>query len=329
MNLGDYHLIAGSPAIDSANADAPNQPTTDIEGNPRVDDPDTADSGAGTRSYDDRGALEFQPLVINQSPVITEGASVDVIMSENGAPTAFNLTLHATDADAGDTLTWSVSSAASQGTASASGTGASQVIGYTPNADYSGSDAFDVQVSDGNGGTATITVNVTIEAVNNAPLITEGISTSVTMSEDGAPTAFNLTLNATDADVTDTLTWSVSSAASQGTATASGTGASQVIGYTPNADYNGSDAFDVQVSDGNGGTATITVNVTIEAVNDAPLITEGISTSVTMSEDGAPTAFNLTLNATDADADRHAHLERLLSRPRKAQPLRRGPAPRR
>ncbi len=51
---------------------------------------------------------------------------------------------------------------------------------------------------------------------------------------------------------------------------ASGTGASQVIGYTPTADYNGSDAFDVQVSDGNGGIATITVNVTIEAVNDPP-----------------------------------------------------------
>ena len=173
------------------------------------------------------------------------------------------------------------------------------MIGYTPNADYNGSDAFDVQVSDGNGGTATITVNVTIEAVNDAPLITEGTSTSVTMSEDGAPTAFNLTLNATDADLTDTLTWSVSSAASQGTATASGTGASQVIGYTPNADYNGSDAFDVQVSDGNGGTATITVNVTIEAVNDAPLITGQSVLSTPQNTALAITLADLTV--TDVD----------------------------
>jgi parallel beta-helix repeat protein len=58
---GNYHLLAGSPAIDSANADAPNQPLTDIEGNPRVDDPATVDTGAGTtRTYDDRGAYEFQ-----------------------------------------------------------------------------------------------------------------------------------------------------------------------------------------------------------------------------------------------------------------------------
>ena len=46
----------------------------------------------------------------------------------------------------------------------------------------------------------------------------------------------------------------------------------QVIGYTPTANYNGSDSFVVQVSDGNGGTDTITVNVTIEAVNDAPML---------------------------------------------------------
>ena len=62
MNVGDYHLTAGSPAIDSANSDAPNETTLDIEGNARVDDPSTADSGVGTRTYDDRGAYEFQPV---------------------------------------------------------------------------------------------------------------------------------------------------------------------------------------------------------------------------------------------------------------------------
>jgi hypothetical protein len=33
-------------------------------------------------------------------PVITEGDSTSVIMNRNGSPTAFDLTLHATDADA-------------------------------------------------------------------------------------------------------------------------------------------------------------------------------------------------------------------------------------
>lgn len=58
---GDFHLQAGSRAIDSADSNAPNQSATDADGLARVDDPATADSGLGPRTYDDRGALEFIP----------------------------------------------------------------------------------------------------------------------------------------------------------------------------------------------------------------------------------------------------------------------------
>ena len=132
----------------------------------------------------------------NQAPVITEGDSVGV-----GMTTTFDLTLHATDANS-DTLTWSIKTQAGHGTAAASGTGTSKVIGYTPTSGYQGSDSFVVEVSDGNGGTDTITVNVTVSPLpaNSPPVIAEGDSVSVTMLG-----VFNLTLHATDAD-SDTLT---------------------------------------------------------------------------------------------------------------------------
>ena len=57
---GDFHLVAGSPAIDSANSGASGQPASDADGNARVDDPATPNSGIGPRSYDDRGAYEFR-----------------------------------------------------------------------------------------------------------------------------------------------------------------------------------------------------------------------------------------------------------------------------
>ena len=54
-------LRAGSPAIDSANSGAPGQPDLDVAGQARVDDPATVDTGVGSRTYDDRGAYEYQP----------------------------------------------------------------------------------------------------------------------------------------------------------------------------------------------------------------------------------------------------------------------------
>ena len=122
------------------------------------------------------------------------------------------------------------------------------------------------------GGT-NVSVNLTANSVDVPPVITEGDSVNVTMSEDASPTAFSLTLHATDADTGDTLTWSIYTPADHGTAGASGTGASTSVTYTPDADYFGSDSFVVQVSDGIFGD-TITVNVTLEPGNDAPVVAD-------------------------------------------------------
>jgi hypothetical protein len=71
----------------------------------------------------------------NSSPVITEGESVEVIMSEDSTPTPFDLTLNATDAE-NSPLTWSIKTVATHGSASVDdGTGDSEDIGYAPDAD--------------------------------------------------------------------------------------------------------------------------------------------------------------------------------------------------
>ena len=48
-------------------------------------------------------------------------------------------------------------------------------------------------------------------------------------------------------------------------------------------------------------------NLHVSATNDAPSITEGATKAVSMSVNGKPTAFSLTLHATDADL-RYHHL---------------------
>jgi len=125
----------------------------------------------------------------------------------------------------------------------------------------------------------TLSTPWTSQVINRLPVITEGASTSVTMDEDGSPLAWNLILYAADADK-DTLTWGILTQALHGTAPASGTGTAKAISYTPFADWNGSDSFVVQVSDGYGGTNDITMSVTVNPINDAPSFTKGADQTV-------------------------------------------------
>lgn len=67
--------------------------------------------------------------------------------------------------------------------------------------------------------------------------------------------------------------------------------------YTPNADYNGADAFVYTLNDGKGHVATATATITVTPVNDAPVAQNG---NATTPED---TAKSLTLVALDADGD--------------------------
>lgn len=122
--------------------------------------------------------------------------------------------------------------------------------------------------------------NIQFSATNNPPVITQGTSTSVTMDEDGSPTAFSLSLDATDADE-HSISWSISSQASHGTASAGNPGNNVTINYTPTSNYNGTDSFIVQAADGAGGTDTITVNVTITS--------DGIDESITPTSAATPT----------------------------------------
>jgi|Deesub1362A_J573_1020465.scaffolds.fasta_scaffold00688_3 hypothetical protein len=78
----DFHLQAGSPAID-AGFSGTDIPTTDLEGNPRYDDPSIPNTGGGTFPYYDIGAYEYQgngvPDTVPPETQITEPAGGTVL----------------------------------------------------------------------------------------------------------------------------------------------------------------------------------------------------------------------------------------------------------
>lgn len=178
---------------------------------------------------------------------------------------------------------------------------ANGTLTFSPAANYNGSTSFTYTISDGSGGSATATVNGTVTAVNDAPV---AVNDSFTTLED---TPITLDVRGNDSDVDgDTLTITQINGTGIVTgATVSVTGgtvtlnANGTLTFTPAANYNGSPSFTYTVSDGNGGTATATVNGTVSPVNDVPV---AVSDTFTTPEDTTIT-FDVRSNDTDADGD--------------------------
>jgi len=195
--------------------------------------------------------------------------------------TAATITLSGSDAD-GDSLTYAVESNPSNGTLS----GTVPNLTYTPKANYNGNDSFTFSVDDGNDTSGVSVVSINVNAVEDAPTADDQ---SLSLLEDGA-LAIQLSGNDDDGD---TLSFAITSNPNNGSLT----GTAPNLSYTPVANYYGNDNFNFTVADGNGGSATGTVNLNINAVNDAPTAN---NQSLTTMED---TALALVLDGDDLDGD--------------------------
>ena len=199
----------------------------------------TVDSGTAT--------VSITIVNINNTPAATaQSASVNQDID-------LVLTLAGTDADGGDTLTYSLVSQPSHGTLSTlSGTS----VTYTPASRYTGSDSFAFRVNDGNIDSAYAVVSITVINTNHAPIAS---SQSVTVSQDSTT---GITLTGSDGDA-DTLTYTITSSPAHGTLS----GDAPDLTYTPTAGYSGSDSFTFTVYDGQeNSTSAGTVTVTVSAV---------------------------------------------------------------
>jgi len=183
-------------------------------------------------------------------------------------------------------------------------------VDYDPNGQFeslafgeTATDTFRYTISDDHGGTDTATVTVTISGVNDAPTAVGDDNDST----DGASsfTTANVLLNDSDPDSSDTL--SVSALDTSGTAGLVTNNSDGTFGYDPNGSFESlavgetaTDTFNYTVTDGQGGTDTATVTVTISGVNDTPtaLDDDGGSTHRTSSF----TTANVLANDSDPDS---------------------------
>ena len=157
-----------------------------------------------------------------------------------------------------------------------------------------------------NSGHGKVIINL-LGSVATSPVISQGTGPlTKALNEDTSATWTASELNATDADTNaSSLAWSLVTAPSHGTAIVDGNGSSPAnFSYQPNANFNGSDSFSVQVSDG-GNNDSITINLTVNSVNDNPTIYsingQTLSNSLT-AEIQVPenSSVSLDINASDS-----------------------------
>ncbi len=182
--------------------------------------------------------------------------------------TGVTITLTARDQTNGLPITQFSPAAAAHGTVGAPGpitcdsTGPKRChsdVLYTPAANYNGADQFNFTAT-GPDGPDTATITITITAVNDAPACVGDTSTG---DEDTDQTG---TVGCTDID-SGALTYSKVGGPAHGAATVNANGSWT---YTPAANYNGSDSFTFRAGDGTLFSGTVTMSLTIQAVNDAP-----------------------------------------------------------
>ena len=277
-----------SPAIDQGDASGSD---TDQRGEPRPHDfadiPNAPSVTGSDGDGSDIGAFEVQELT-NRPPVASNDAyrtNEDTALNE-AAPGVLS---NDTDAE-GSTLSAALVSGPTHGNATLSADGS---FTYTPNADYEGPDAFTYKASDGTADSTVVRVEITVNAVNDAPTISD--IADQTTNEDTATQNISFTIGDVETSAANlTLTGSSSDTTLVPNVTFDGSGTNRTVKMTPAANQFGEATITVSVSDGERSTSD-TFELVVISVNDAPSFTKGADQ--TKDEDaGAQSVLNWATN---------------------------------
>jgi VCBS repeat-containing protein len=215
---------------------------------------------------------------INDQPVAIADAAAEGAATDEDNSVVIDVRNNDTDIDATDVLTiTALDLTGVNGDVTHDGAN----VTYNPNGQFeslgtgqSATESFTYTITDGNSGSATATVTVTIDGVNDAPIAgDDAAADGATTDEDNSVT---ISVLANDTDV-DGGALNISVIDVNGTiGSVSNNGGD--VDYDPNGQFESlpqgataADTFSYTVTDGNGGSDTADVVVTVNGVNDAPV----------------------------------------------------------
>ncbi|WP_100644684.1 Ig-like domain-containing protein [Alteromonas facilis] len=235
--------------------------------------------GSGESTFMDELVFPARNVTPNNPPV----ANNDAAQTDEDQAVLIDVLQNDSDSD-GDPLTI-VDASASAGIAEIQSGG----ILFTPALNEHGTATLTYMISDGNGGTASASVNVTILPVNDNP---DAVDDSFTSDEDEL-TELDVLQNDTDADGDSLTITSVS--ANEGTSDIQ----NGLVVYEPPVNFNGEVILDYIISDGQGGVGNATVILDVLPVNDEPVAVDDSATT----EQDISVNIDVLANDTDVDGD--------------------------
>jgi len=226
---------------------------------------------AGGAFTDNFGLLTRFTTQSNTAPDAHDDAAA---INEDSNANAISVLANDTDPD-NDTLTITAVTQGAHGLVAITGGGSG--LTYTPEADFSGADAFTYTISDGHGGTDTANVNVTVNAVNDSPSFTKGADQ--TIKEDAAAQTVNgwaTNISAGQGESGQTLDFIVTNDNNQLFSAQPVVAPNGTLSYKSAANAFGLATVSVKLHDNGGGTDTSaaqTFKITVKPVADLPNVT--------------------------------------------------------
>ncbi len=231
----------------------------------------------------DEAIVIIDVIPVNEDPI----ANDDILIVNQNEPTSGDASFNDSDPD-GEPVVFTLLTPPSNGSLIFNNDG---TFTYTPDADYLGDDSFTYQICDFFNVCDEATVFITVIPVNDTPI---AVDDEFVTDEDEVLTA-SVADNDSDPDGDD-LTFSINLSPVNGSVSMNDDG---TFTYTPNENFNGSDAFTYNVCDPDGTCDLGTVNITIIPVNDTPIAIDDSNTG----EEDDVVSGDVSVNDTDVEGD--------------------------
>ena len=226
-------------------------------------------SEVGTHSVvltatDSSGAVDTQSFTITVSNVNDTPTVTSTAVTAAKEDSAYSYTFAASDVDTGDTITYAATKVPSWLSINSS-TG---VLSGTPTNSDVGSHSVVLTATDSGGAVDTQSFTITVSKINSAP---KNLSLSSNSLAENSSTGIIGTLNASDPDIGDTLTYNLASGGDNGNFEIVGTTLKMSSDHLSKLNYEQDNSYSVSITarDGSGATTSLDTQINITNVNEA------------------------------------------------------------